>query len=104
MFTPLSKDNIAEIVELQLKSLTRMLSLQGITFDATQESIAHLAKKGYHPEYGARPVKRVIQKDVLNELSKQILAGKVSGDSIILLDVFDTTLIFRNQADLVEGL
>jgi len=104
MFTPLSKDNIAEIVEIQLKSLTRMLSLQGITFDATQESIAHLAKKGYHPEYGARPVKRVIQKDVLNELSKQILAGKVSGDSIILLDVFDTTLIFRNQADLVEGL
>jgi len=102
MFTPLSKGNIVKIVELQLRSVTKMLSLQGITFDATQESIAHLAEKGYHPEYGARPVKRVIQKDVLNELSKQILGGKVTADSIILLDVFNNTLIFRNQADLVE--
>ena len=102
MFTPLSKENIKDIVGLQLKSLTKMLAQQGITFDATQEAISYLAEKGYNPEYGARPVKRAIQKEVLNELSKQILAGKVTTDSIILLDAFDYKLVFRNQNDLVE--
>ncbi len=102
MFTPLNKDNIKDIVGLQLKSLTRMLAQQGITFDATQEAISYLAEKGFNPEYGARPVKRVIQKEVLNELSKQVLAGKVTTDSIILLDAFDDKLVFRNQNDLVE--
>ncbi len=102
MFTPLSKDNIKDIVGLQLKSVTKMIAKQGITFDATQDAIDYLAEKGYNPEYGARPVKRVIQKEVLNELSKEILAGKVTTDSIILLDVFDDKLVFRNQSDLVE--
>ena len=101
MFTPLSKDNIEEIVGLQLKSVTKMIAEQGITFDATQEAILYLADKGYNPEYGARPVKRVIQKEVLNALSKEILAGKVTTDSIILLDAFDDKLVFRNQGDLV---
>ncbi|WP_396600863.1 ATP-dependent chaperone ClpB [Algibacter sp. R77976] len=105
MFTPLSKENIIDIVGLQLKSVTKMIAQQGITFDATQEAINYLAEKGYNPEYGARPVKRVIQKDVLNTLSKEILAGKVTTDSIILLDAFDDKLVFRNQGDLVtEGL
>ncbi len=101
MFTPLSKENIVEIVGLQLKGLKKMLLKQGITFDATDEAIAYLAQKGYHPEYGARPVKRVIQKDVLNELSKELLSGRISSDSIILLDAFDDKLVFRNQSDLV---
>ena len=101
MFTPLTKDNIVDIVGLQLKAVTKMVAQQGITFDATTEAIAHLAEKGYNPEYGARPVKRVIQKEVLNELSKEILAGKVSTDSIILLDAFDEKLVFRNQNSLV---
>ena len=79
-----------------------MIAKQGITFDATQEAIQYLAEKGYNPEYGARPVKRVIQKEVLNALSKEILAGNVNIDSIILLDAFDDELVFRNQADLVE--
>ena len=78
-----------------------MIAQQGITFDATKEAIDYLADKGYHPEYGARPVKRVIQKEVLNELSKEILAGKITTDSIILLDAFDDKLVFRNQGDLV---
>ncbi len=102
MFTPLSKVNIVNIVGLQLKSITKMIAQQGITFDATQEAIDYLAEKGYHPEYGARPVKRVIQKEVLNSLSKEILAGKVTTDSIILLDAFDDKLVFRNQNDLVK--
>ncbi|HLV15532.1 MAG TPA: ATP-dependent chaperone ClpB [Xanthomarina sp.] len=101
MFTPLSKENITDIVGLQLKGLTKMLLEQNITFDATDDAISYLADKGYHPEYGARPVKRVIQKEVLNELSKEILAGKVTTDSIILLDAFDDKLVFRNQTNLV---
>ncbi|WP_299103239.1 ATP-dependent chaperone ClpB [uncultured Winogradskyella sp.] len=101
MFTPLSKENIVDIVGLQLKGITKMIAKQGITFDATPEAVSYLAEKGYNPEYGARPVKRVIQKDVLNQLSKEILAGKVTTDSIILLDEFDGQLVFRNQGDLV---
>ncbi|WP_055446482.1 ATP-dependent chaperone ClpB [Lacinutrix mariniflava] len=101
LFTPLSKENITEIVGLQLKGITKMIAKQGIIFDATQEAITYLAEKGYDPEFGARPVKRVIQKEVLNALSKEILSGKVTTDSIILLDAFDKELVFRNQGDLV---
>jgi ATP-dependent Clp protease ATP-binding subunit ClpB len=101
MFTPLSRANITDIVGLQLKGITKMIAKQGITFDATPEARKYLADKGYHPEYGARPVKRVIQKEVLNELSKEILAGKVTTDSIILLDAFDDQLVFRNEASFV---
>ncbi|MFD2552166.1 ATP-dependent chaperone ClpB [Bizionia sediminis] len=100
MFTPLTQDNITEIVGLQLKSVSKMISKQGITFDATPEAIQYLAKKGYNPEYGARPVKRVIQKEVLNALSKEILSGRITTDSIILLDAFDEQLVFRNQNEL----
>ncbi|MCK0125570.1 ATP-dependent chaperone ClpB [Gelidibacter sp. F2691] len=102
MFTPLSKENIVEIVGLQLKGLTRMLANQGITFDATNEATAYLAEKGYNPEYGARPVKRVIQKEVLNELSKELLSGNITTDSIVLLDSFNNKLVFRNQSQLVD--
>jgi ATP-dependent Clp protease ATP-binding subunit ClpB len=102
MFTPLTKDHITKIVGLQIKGVTKMLTKQGITMDATQEAIRYLAEKGYDPQYGARPVKRVIQKEVLNSLSKEILAGKVTTDSIILLDSFDDTLVFRNQDTVLE--
>jgi ATP-dependent Clp protease ATP-binding subunit ClpB len=97
MFTPLSKDNIKEIVGLQLKGLKKMLMKQGITIDATEEAIEYLAKIGFDPQYGARPVKRTIQKEVLNMLSKDILIEKITTDSIILLDQFNNKLIFRNQ-------
>jgi ATP-dependent Clp protease ATP-binding subunit ClpB len=65
--------------------------------DATPEAIEYLAQKGFDPQYGARPVKRVIQREVLNQLSKEILAGKVTAESIILLDSFENQLVFRNQ-------
>ena len=102
MFTPLTDKNIKEIVGLQLKSVIKMLAQQHITMDATPEAVAYLAEKGYDPQFGARPVKRVIQREVLNQLSKEILAGKVTTDSIILLDSFDGQLVFRNQSELVH--
>jgi len=102
MFTPLNEGNIKEIVGLQLKSITKMLALQNITLDATPEAISYLSKKGFDPQFGARPVKRVIQKEVLNQLSKEILSGKVTTDSIILLDSFDGQLVFRNQTELAN--
>lgn len=97
MFTPLSKNNINKIVGLQLKGVSKMLAGQGITFDATPEAISYLSDKGFDAEFGARPVKRLIQREVLNPLSKEILSNKVSTDSIILLDSFDGKLVFRNQ-------
>ncbi|WP_340063383.1 ATP-dependent chaperone ClpB [Ascidiimonas aurantiaca] len=102
MFTPLTTNDIKEIVGLQLKNVTQMLEKQQITLDATQEAIQYLATRGFDPQYGARPVKRVIQKEVLNALSKEILSGKIVTDSIILLDAFDDQLVFRNQTDLAN--
>jgi ATP-dependent Clp protease ATP-binding subunit ClpB len=103
MFTPLNEADIKEIVRLQLKSITKMVAKQNITMDATEDAIEYLALKGFDPQYGARPVKRVIQKDVLNQLSKEILSGNITTDSIILLDAFDSKLVFRNQSNLVNS-
>ena len=97
LFTPLTNADIRNIVSIQLKEVTKMLAQQQITLDATPEAIDYLAEKGFDAQYGARPVKRVIQREVLNELSKDILSGKITTDSIILLDSFDGKLVFRNE-------
>jgi len=102
MFSPLTSANIQQIVGLQLKSITKMLAQQGIAMDATPEAIAYLSEKGYDPQFGARPVKRVIQRDILNQLSKEILSGTITTDSIILIDAFDGQLVFRNQTKEME--
>ena len=102
MFTPLTKGDVKEIVKLQLKSVSKILAEQNITLDATEQAISYLSKKGFQPEFGARPIKRTIQKEVLNKLSKEILAGKVSTESVILLDEFDDNLVFRNETNLVS--
>ncbi|MGY8914635.1 MAG: AAA family ATPase, partial [Flavobacteriales bacterium] len=102
MFTPLNMENITEIVRLQIDGLKKMLDKQHITIDATEEAILHLAKRGYDPQYGARPIKRTIQKEVLNKLSKELLSGTIKADSIILIDAFDDELVFRNQNELVK--
>jgi ATP-dependent Clp protease ATP-binding subunit ClpB len=102
MFTPLNKEDITQIVKLQLDQLKKMLSKQHITIDATDEAIAYLAQRGYDPQYGARPIKRVIQKEVLNSLSKELLSGKVKADSVVLIDSFNDGLVFRNQSELVN--
>ncbi|RAR75403.1 ATP-dependent chaperone ClpB [Flavobacterium aciduliphilum] len=101
MFTPLTNANIKQIVGIQLRHIIKMLAHQNITMDATPEAIEYLAEKGFDPQFGARPVKRIIQKEVLNQLSKAILGGHVTTESIILLDAFDDALVFRNQNELV---
>ncbi len=102
MFSPLTQKDILKIVNLQLKGVKRMLAKQNIILDATQEAISYLANRGFDPQFGARPVKRVIQKEVLNKLSKEILAGKITTESVILLDEFDENLVFRNESQNVE--
>ncbi|PTX61358.1 ATP-dependent Clp protease ATP-binding subunit ClpB [Kordia periserrulae] len=103
MFTPLTQSDIKEIVRLQIKKTVKMLAKQQITLDATEEAITYLAQQGFDPQFGARPVKRVIQRKVLNALSKEILSGRITADSIILLDEFNDELVFRNQTDLIEN-
>ena len=96
MFLPLTKQEIAEVVRLQMRSVGRMLAEQGFKIDVSDEAIALLADLGYDPEFGARPVKRAIQRYVLNDLSKKILAEEVSRDKPILIDALDGKLVFRN--------
>ena len=96
MFLPLTKQEIAEVVRLQMRSVHRMLTEQGFKIDVSDEAIDLLADLGYDPEFGARPVKRAIQRYVLNDLSKKILAEEVSRDKPILIDALDGKLVFRN--------
>ena len=96
LFTPLGKSEIEKIVALQLNWVKKLVSEQQITLEASEEAIQLLSEKGYDPQFGARPVKRVIQKLVLNQLSKEILSGKITTNSNILLDAFDDELVFRN--------
>ena len=97
MFTPLTTANIKQIVSIQLKSVAKMLEQQHITLEATPEAIDYLAVKGYDAHFGARPVKRVIQREVLNKLSKEILGGNIKTEAIIILDSFNGELVFRNH-------
>ncbi len=97
MFTPLDRDAIKQIVRLQIDLLKRMLSKQEITIDATDQAIDYLVQAGFDPHYGARPIKRIIQKKVTNALSKEILSQKISKDSVVLIDAFEDQLVFRNQ-------
>lgn len=96
MFRPLEKKDVEEIIKLQLKRVQNMLLEKDIKLEYTPFALEWIAKLGYDPQFGARPLKRVIQKYVLNELSKQILAGKVEKDTVIILDVFDDMVVFRN--------
>ncbi len=97
MFTPLSKQEVSKIVQLQLGNLISMLSEKGISMTWTDEALESLVNQGYDPQFGARPIKRVIQRKVLNELSKELLSNKIKNDTSILLDAFDDTLVFRNK-------
>lgn len=96
MFMPLTRDEIANVVTLQINAVKKMLAPQGFTLDVTPQAICFLANEGYDPEFGARPVKRAVQRLVLNDLSKRLLAGEVSCDKPITIDSSGDGLIFRN--------
>lgn len=96
-FSQLSKEQISDVVRLQMNRVAKMLSTQGFTLNVTDDAIATLAEAGYDPDFGARPVKRAIQRDVLNALSKQLLAGTVSKDNAITVDSKDGVIVFRND-------
>ncbi len=96
LFQPLNKKEIGKIIGLQLRGFNKMLEKRGIIMTATEEAVDYIMNKGYDPAFGARPLKRVLQQDVLNKLSKEILAGKVNDGDRIILDFFDGEgLIFR---------
>ncbi len=96
-FSQLNKEEIASIVRLQMNNISKMLANQDLTLRVTDSAIATLAEAGFDPDFGARPVKRAIQHDVLNELSKQILGGTVSKDKTIVVDSNDKGIVFRNE-------
>ncbi|HEY1045398.1 MAG TPA: ATP-dependent chaperone ClpB [Bacteroidia bacterium] len=96
MFEPLSRDNIHQIVKIQMEGMTKQLEDAGFNLQITDEAIDWLAQLGYDPQFGARPLKRVLQKKVLNELSKKILTGEVKKDKAIIVDCFDNQIVFRN--------
>ncbi|MDD1698115.1 MAG: AAA family ATPase, partial [Methanoregula sp.] len=97
MFKPLTSDEIRTVVELQLESIQKMLEKSGIRIRATKKAIQLIATMGFDPQFGARPIKRVIQKTLLNELSKMILEGKVHKDEEIVVDEKEGKLMFRNS-------
>ncbi|MDK7375821.1 MULTISPECIES: ATP-dependent chaperone ClpB [Weeksella] len=102
LFKPLSENQISGIVGLYMDSVARKLVQRDITIDITPEATAYLAQKGYNPQFGARPLKRVIQQDVLNELSKEILKGEIKDNDAVLIDYFeekqgDNKLVFRTN-------
>ena len=96
MFLPLTKQEIADVVRLQMNVVKKMLVSQGFTLEVTDAAIEVIADAGFDPEFGARPVKRAIQRDVLNDLSKKLLAQEVSAQQPIVIDAVNHELVFRN--------
>jgi len=104
IFKPLNKRDVKSIVQIQLRHLFEHLKTQDIRMIATDEVIDHLSSEGFDPQFGARPIKRLIQKNILNELSKQILAGKVKKGQDVVLDIFDGEYAFRKPIKETEML
>ncbi len=97
MFEPLSREHIHEIVKIQMNSITKQLKESGFEIEITEEAIDWLAQLGYDPQFGARPMKRVLQKRVLNELSKKILMNEIKKEDVIVVDAIENQIIFRNK-------
>ena len=95
-FQPLTREQIADVVRLQIRKVQEMLEPQGFKLEVTPQAINYLAQEGYDPDFGARPVKRAIQQLVLNDLSKKLLAGEVTNERPIIVDDFGDGLVFRN--------
>ena len=102
MFQPLMKKEIRAIVNIQLNNLKKLVSESGIELVFTDYAIDFLAEQGFDPQFGARPLKRLIQKEIVNQLSKRILAGDIDKSHPVLVDVFDNTVVFRNEVQQYE--
>jgi ATP-dependent Clp protease ATP-binding subunit ClpB len=97
MFQPLLKNEIRGIISIQLNNLTKLLAGTGIMLEFTNYTLDYLAENGYDPQFGARPLKRLIQKQIVNQLSRKILAGDIDKSRPVLVDVFDGVVVFRNE-------
>jgi len=97
MFQPLLKKEILGIVKIQLGNLKKLLAGSGIILEFSNYALEFLAEQGFDPQFGARPLKRLIQKEIVNQLSKRILAGDIDKSHPVLVDVFDNTVVFRNE-------
>jgi ATP-dependent Clp protease ATP-binding subunit ClpB len=97
MFHPLMKKEIRGIINIQLKNLVRLVAENGIRLEFSDYALDYLAENGYDAQYGARPLKRLIQKEIVNKLSKKILAADIDKNRPVLIDVFDNTVVFRNE-------
>lgn len=98
MFQPLLKEEIKGIIRIQLENLKNLLATNGILLQFSDYALDYLAENGYDPQFGARPLKRLIQKELVNQLSKRILAGDIDKTQPVLVDVFDGVVVFRNEA------
>jgi ATP-dependent Clp protease ATP-binding subunit ClpB len=97
MFTPLMQDEIKQIVSLQIKQLKKMVAKNNVQIEVTDGALELLSENGFDPQYGARPLKRLIQKEIVNELSKRLLAGEVTGDNKIVIDADKGEIVFKNK-------
>jgi ATP-dependent Clp protease ATP-binding subunit ClpB len=104
MFNPLLRKEVMGIVRIQLEALKKMLQESGIAIDFSDYALRYLAVQGFDPQFGARPLKRLIQKEIINPLSKKILAGEIDKSAPVLVDVFDNTVVFRSGVTKVIGL
>jgi ATP-dependent Clp protease ATP-binding subunit ClpB len=103
LFQPLMKEEIKGIVNIQLNSLKKLVAQSGIELHFTDYTLEFLADQGFDPQFGARPLKRLIQKEIVNQLSRRILAGDIDKSRPVLVDVFDNTVVFRNEQPELEG-
>jgi len=99
VFTPLSKTEVKKIVEIQLKAVVALAQRNEISLSCSNEVVEYISDKGYDPQFGARPIKRLIQKEVLNQLSKDILAGEIGQGDLVVMDVFQEGIVFRNPLE-----
>ena len=97
MFQPLMKKEIKEIIKIQLNGLKGLLLQSGVALDFSEYALDYLAENGFDPQFGARPLKRLIQKQIVNQLSKKLLGGTIDKSKPVLVDVFDGTVVFRNE-------
>jgi ATP-dependent Clp protease ATP-binding subunit ClpB len=97
LFQPLLQKEIKKIINIQLNNLRKLVAQSGIQLEFSDYAMDFLAEQGFDPQFGARPLKRLIQKEIVNQLSRRILAGEIDKSQPVLVDVFDNTVVFRNE-------